>query len=100
MVTCLGKILASHAITSLGRKIATGNASFESHVMSISQTEARQLDELFRPPAPPQGQRSKYAIVSQMNAPNGQNAGMAGSQEIVPFEILNETHFAGARGIR
>ena len=35
-----------------------------------------------------------------MNAPNGQNAGMAGSQEIVPFEVLNETHFAGARGIR
>ncbi len=40
MICNLGKILGSVAITSLARNIATGNASLESHVLTISSTEA------------------------------------------------------------
>ena len=109
MVANLGQIFhgqKSTATSSIAKSFATGGASFDSHIMTLTVMQYRQLDDLFRPPVPPQGGKSKLTILSNQDKPIGKAHGdtlskrYSGNKIVsVPLEILDVTQFQGTRGV-
>lgn len=57
MVSQLGSMLASQPLKTIAKKITKGKATFESHVLSVTSTEALQLANLFEPSGNPLSHR-------------------------------------------
>ena len=79
-------------MTSLAKKMTEGVATFDSHVLSLTTVEARQLADLFEPSDPEKLKVKSHMTSKEWSASSTQS-------ESVPFVVLDETTFRGTRGI-
>ena len=79
-------------MTSVAKKITEGIGTFDSHVLSLTTMEARQLADLFEPSDPDKLKVTSHLTSKEWSASSTQS-------ESVPFVALDETTFRGTRGI-
>lgn len=85
LITNLGAILRSLSQTTIAKKISAGDFSFETHLLRLTNIEVLQLDDLFAP-------RSANLKISSKDT-------ISGEISEVLLEVLDETKFAGQRGL-
>ena len=79
-------------MTSIAKRITEGIATLDSHVLSLTAMEARQLADLFEP-----SDLAKLKVTSHMTS---KEWSASTTQSVsVPFVLLEETTFRGTRGI-